>query len=153
MSDLKSLLAPVSRRVKTLDLSKPAEAEAILNREFPPTGPAVGAIAAAARAALSAGTICHRGDPGMRFSRVVKPEADEGGCSIDAVHMASSSGPVHTHTKGEVCLCLPEDASATFEHRRETWMVLPPGSRHVPTVRDGTMLILYWWPEGAVAWS
>ena len=43
----------------------------------------------------------------MRFSRVVKPQDDAGGCSIDAVFMQDSAGPVHTHTLGEACLCFP----------------------------------------------
>jgi hypothetical protein len=103
--------------------------------------------------ALKDRKICFRGEPGMTFSRVVKPEADVGGCSIDAVHMTNSVGPVHTHLKGEVCLCFPTDKNAKFEGRSATWMVLPPGSRHCPTVTDGSMLILYWWPEGAVAWE
>lgn len=153
MSDLKPLLGPVSTFVVTLDLNDTAAAEASLRRQFPPGGAEVAALASAAKAALAAGTICQKGDPGMKWSRVVKPEADPAGCSIDAVHMASSSGPPHTHLRGEVCLCLPEAGTPRFEGRTDTWIVLPPGSRHVPTVTDGTMLILYWLPGGAVAWG
>jgi hypothetical protein len=153
MSDLKPLLGSVSQFVAGLDLTRPAEAEAALIQRFPPSGAEVTALSAAARAALAAGTICQRGEPGMKFSRVVKPEQDPGGCSIDAVHMNASKGPWHTHLKGEVCLCLPDDPAAKFEGRSATWMVLPVGSRHEPTVTDGSMLILYWWPEGAVAWG
>jgi hypothetical protein len=153
MADLKSLLAPVSKVVVQLDLTQPPAAEAELNRQFPPAGAVVEALATAAREALAAGTICQRGEPGMKFSRVLKPEQDVAGCSIDAVYMNSSKGPWHTHLKGEVCLCLPDSPSAQFEGRSAAWMVLPVGSRHEPTVTGGAMLILYWWPEGAVAWG
>jgi hypothetical protein len=150
---LASMLAPVSTFVNGLDLSKPADAEARLAKEFPPEGPFVAAVRDRARAALAAGEICQKGENGMKFSRVAKPEADPGRCSIDAVHMDRAKGPFHTHLRGEVCLCLPDDATATFEGRRATWMVLPVGSRHEPRVDHGSMLILYWWPEGAVAWG
>ncbi len=153
MTDLKTLLDPISRFVKGLDLSKPQAAEAALAKQFPAKSPAVAAIETAAKAALADGTLCDRGEPGMRFSRFAKPKDDPGGCSIDAVCMADAAGPVHTHLKGEVCLCFPLEGTPTFEGRSATWMVLPVGSRHVPTVKGGKMLILYWWPEGAVDWK
>ena len=43
--------------------------------------------------------------------------------------------------------------SATFEARSDTWIVMPSGSRHTPTVAGGSMLILYWIPDGAVEWG
>jgi len=151
--DLKTLLAPISRVVRGLDLTNPAACEGALQAAFPPSSPAIAEIRTAALAALEAGTICQRGEAGMKFSRVVKPEQDAAGCSIDAVFMTDASGPVHTHTKGEVCLCIPTQGAPTFEGRGDTWIVMHAGSRHVPTVRGGSMLILYWWPDGAVAWS
>lgn len=153
MAELKELLEPVSKLVKSLDLKQAAAAEAALEKAFPSGSPGVRAIAEAAKGALAAGAICGRGEPGMKFSRVVKPEQDAGGCSIDAVFMENASGPAHTHTKGEVCLCIPQEGQAQFEGRTATWIVMPAGSRHVPTVKGGSMLILYWWPEGAVAWG
>jgi hypothetical protein len=152
-SDLKSLLSPISQLVTKLDLTDAVKAEAELNRAYPPGSPAVEAIRAAAEAARKAGTIADRGEPNMKFSRVVKPKDDVAGCSIDAVYMHDSSGPVHTHTLGEVCLCIPAEGTPLFEGRDATWIVMPAGSRHVPTVKGGAMLILYWWPQGAVEWS
>jgi hypothetical protein len=153
MSDLKDLLAPISRMVATLPLDDAAAAERALEAAFPAQGPAVAAITAAAKAALAAGTICNKGEGAMKFSRLAKPEQDPGKCSIDAVSMTSVAGPFHTHVKGEVCLCIPDSNTVTFEGRNATWMVLPVGSRHAPTVVGGHMLILYWWPDGAVAWG
>ncbi|MBI3817953.1 MAG: DUF4863 family protein [Planctomycetes bacterium] len=153
MTDLKSLLMPVSRFVKEMDLTDSAKAEAELNKKFPAASEEIGQIKKLAEDALAAGTICNRGETGMKFSRVVKPQDDAGGCSIDAVFMENSSGPVHTHTKGEVCLCIPKSGAPKFEGRGDTWIVMRAGSRHVPTVQGGAMLIIYWWPEGAVAWN
>jgi uncharacterized protein DUF4863 len=153
MDDLNSLLAPVSRLVAALDLADAPAAEAALARQFPPGSEGIRRIEESARSALAAGSICTRGEPGMRFSRVIKPQDDIAGCSIDAVHMTNAAGPAHTHTRGEVCLCFPDSGSPTFERRCATWMVLSPGSRHVPEVKGGSMLILYWWPDGAVAWG
>ncbi|MAG58294.1 MAG: DUF4863 domain-containing protein [Planctomycetes bacterium] len=153
MPDLKSLLAPVSCKVATLDLTDTDAAETALAEAFPADGETVRDIEIAARAGLAGGTLCDRENAGVRFSRIAKPDADPGGCSIDAVYMADSPGPIHTHTKGEVCLCFADGGEPAFEGRRETWMVLPPGSRHAPTVTEGKMLIIYWWPDGAVAWK
>lgn len=153
MTDLKSLLAPISIFVKGLDLEDPKAAEDALNRKWPANSAEATALRTAALDALKAGTICNRENAGVKFSRVLKPEHDAGGCSIDAVFMKDCSGPVHTHTKGEVCFCIPTDGKPAFEGRTDTWVVMRTGSRHMPTVKGGTMLILYWWPEGAVAWS
>jgi hypothetical protein len=152
-TDLKTLLSPISQFVAKLDLTDVVKAEAELNRAFPPSSPAIQAIRVAAEAAQKAGTIADRGEANMKVSRVVKPKEDVAGCSIDAVYMHDSSGPVHTHTLGEVCLCFPASGKPTFEGRDATWIVMPAGSRHVPTVKGGAMLILYWWPQGAVAWG
>jgi len=150
---LNELLAPISEFVKTLDAADPAACEKALNDKFPPDSNAVQQIATAARAALVAGTLCSRGEPGMQFSRVIKPELDAAGCSVDAVLMEESAGPPHTHPNGEFCLCIHESGTPTFEDRGDTWIVMPKGSRHVPTVKDGRMLILYWLPDGAVTWG
>jgi len=153
MSDLIPLLTNVSEVVVTLDAADPASAETALNERFPPDGEAVQAIREAAFAGVAAGTVCDRGEPGMQFSRIIKPAADPAGCSVDAVFMEDSEGPAHTHPNGEFCLCLADTGSPTFEDRSDTWIVLPSGSRHVPTVKGGRMLILYWLPEGSVTWG
>lgn len=153
MSDLKTLLTPISRFVPELDLGNAAAAEAALNERFAPDSEEIASIRAAAFAALEAGEIAERGEEGMKWGRLSKPQDTPGGSSIDVVYMSDSSGPAHTHTKGEVCLCFGESESATFENRSETWVVMPSGSRHEPTVRGGSMLILYWLPEGAVQWG
>ena len=153
MSELKTALEPISTLVPTLDLNDVVGAEHELETRFPSDGPDMMRLKSLAISSLEDKSICQRGEGDMTFSRVIKPEHDAGGSSVDAVCMASVEGPVHTHLKGEVCLCIPLDGSPTFEGRSSTWVVLPPGSRHRPTVKNGKMLILYWWPEGAVSWE
>ena len=152
MTDLKALTDPISTFIEGLDAADPAACEAALNEKFPPGSPAVTALRDAAWAAADAGAICDKGEPGMQFSRVAKPDATPGGASIDAVLMENGAGPAHTHPNGEFCLCFG-DGAATFEDRTDTWIVMGAGSRHVPEVKNGKMLILYWLPEGAVAWG
>jgi len=153
MSDLKSLLEPISRFIPELDLSDAPAAEAALNERFPAGSEGIVALREAAFGALGAGEIADRGEPGMKWGRLSKPEDTPGGSSVDVVHMSDASGPAHTHTTGEVCLCFGESESVTFENRGDTWVVMPAGSRHEPAVRGGSMLILYWIPEGAVKWG
>lgn len=149
MSELKSLLEPISTFVATLDASNPEACERALNAKFPITSDAVQALAKAAMMAVTSGAICNRGEPNLKYSRVVKPAESSRGVSIDAVLMDDVAGPVHTHPNGEFCLCLPITGQPTFEARAATWIVMPKNSRHVPTVRAGKMLILYWLPQGA----
>ena len=153
MTDLKSLLDPISRLVGELDAADPAACERRLAEAFPPGSPDLERIREAAVAALETGAICDRGEGTMRFSRVAKPEETACGASIDAVCMDSCAGPAHTHPEGEFCLCFPLDGEPRFEGRADTWIVLPKGSRHVPAVEGGRMLILYWLPGGAVVWG
>ncbi len=156
MTDLVTLLDPITRFVATLDASDPKGCESRLEARFPANAAAIVALRDAAFAALAAGTLCTKGEPGMKFSRVQKPQESPTGASIDAVWMENAAGPAHTHPNGEFCLCLPDPkapGAPTFESRAATWIVMPKGSRHVPTVANGRMLILYWLPAGAVTWS
>jgi len=153
MHALKDLIRDVSVFVGTLDLQDAAGAESELEKRFPPQSQAVRDLIESARVALEKGEICDREGEGVRFSRVLKPEEDAGGCSVDAVLMEDSQGPWHTHLEGEVCLLIPLEGQPRFDGRNSTWMVLEKGSRHAPKVEGGRMLILYWWPKGAVKWG
>ena len=58
--------------------------------------------------------------------------------------------PRHTHPRGEVDYCFPLEGTPTFEGCPQGWVVMPPGSTHVPDVASGTMLIVYLLPGGAI---
>jgi len=144
-----SSLLPLLQHVASLDLSASDEARASLTEHFPPDGPFIKKIAALMRDGVSDGSLCNRGGGAVRFSRVFKASAESCGLSADAVLM-DGPGPLHRHPLGEVDLCFSEDGDPRFDGKEAGWVVYPPGSTHTPTVSDGTMLILYLLPQGAI---
>jgi hypothetical protein len=146
------------REAASVDLADPAAARSALRRAWAPEGPAGQALRAALVEALQEGTICDRGPPECRYSRLVKadPGATGGGpghgFSVDLVCM-TGPGPRHRHTKGEVNLCFALEGDPRFDGQPEGWVVFPPGSEHVPTVTGGRMLIAYFLPGGAIEWT
>jgi hypothetical protein len=121
-----------------------------LNRELPAEGAEFQAIFAACRAAITAGWMCNRSVGGIRFGRVIKPNAQLDRYSVDVVEMESMAGPHHAHPNGEIDMIMPIDAQATFDGKGAGWLVYPPSSRHSPTVTGGKALILYLLPGGAI---
>jgi hypothetical protein len=83
---------------------------------------------------------------------VAKAGPATSGFSIDVVHM-SGPGPRHRHPNGEVNFCLALDGAPRFDGEPPGWVVLPPGSSHVPAVTGGTMLIVYLLPQGAIEFA
>jgi hypothetical protein len=142
-------LAPLLKHIATLDLSGPASASASLNTHFPADGPFIKSVAALMRAGVANGSLCNRGSGSVRFSRVFKYGEGSFGFSADAVLM-DGPGPLHRHPLGEVDLCLTESGEPSFDGKPAGWVVYPPGSTHVPTVSDGSMLILYLLPQGSI---
>lgn len=149
--ELIAALAPMARAVGELDLSDPAAATAALRRAFPPAG--LPAVRAALLAANAEGWLApKRATPTLTFGRLAKPAPELGGCSIDVVDMAGA-GAGHTHPNGEVSLCFTTEGDARFVGHPEGWVVVPPGSHHVPEVTGGRMLIVYFLPGGAMVWD
>ncbi len=112
-------------------------------------------LEAALRSAHQEGWLTPREGGGVRFGRLAKPGADTHGYSVDVVEMCGPArGPnglaAHTHLTGEFDLCIPLSGSPAFDGRRDRWVVFPPGSRHVPTVTGGTMLVVYFVKDGAI---
>ncbi|KAA3607501.1 MAG: DUF4863 family protein [Planctomycetota bacterium] len=132
-----------------LDLSKPAEARRALEERFPFDGEFVQGIHQSMRAGVAAGELCDQGADPVRYSRLFKAGEDSFGLSADAVLM-SAPGPLHEHPDGEIDLCFAEDGDPKFDGQAPGWVVYGPGSKHVPTVEGGTMLILYLLPNGAI---
>jgi hypothetical protein len=141
-----SLLAPLLPRLRRLDL-RDGFATEWLNLELPLGSPAMQQLRRTLRAAVLAGTVCDREANGVRYSRLLKPDAS--GVSIDAVHL-SGPGPGHTHGRGEIDLSFAVSGGPFFDGRPEGWAVYRPGTWHIPTVRGGVMDILYVLPDGAI---
>jgi len=147
---LVAALAPICRQVANLDLSRPEAAEAALAAAVSPEAQAE--IGRLLHAAFEAGWLCPRdGGPGVFFGRLARPSEATAGMSIDVVEFEGPAAE-HVHPKGEVSLCFARSGAPRFDGRGPGFVVLPPGSRHVPTVEGGRMLIAYFLPEGAVEW-
>lgn len=135
-----------------LDLARPDVARAELARRLDPTGDVARKVASELRALLESGQIANRGELPVRYGRVSKAGPDTREFSIDVVLM-TGPGPRHRHPRGEVNFCLALDGQPTFDGQPPGWVVLPPDSSHVPTVENGTMLIVYLLPHGAIEFA
>lgn len=149
--DLLEALRPVLRDVAALDLTRPDEAAAALEANWPADRRAP--LGALVRAARDAGWLTpRRASDEVTFGRLARPSDETFGLSVDAVDMAGP-GVAHLHPKGEVSLCFADDPDARFCGHPEGWVVVGPGSRHVPEVTGGRMVILYFLPDGAMEWE
>ncbi len=124
-----------------------------LNRLFPADGPTFKGIEKACLAAIAEGWMCEREMGGIKFGRVIKPDADLGQMSVDVVDMADVVGPHHAHPLGEVDMIMPVSGDAKFDGHGAGWLVYGPGSAHKPTVAGGQALVLYLLPEGQIEFT
>jgi hypothetical protein len=141
--------APLLAAARGLDLSDPEKARLELVRRFDPAGPAARALNAELVRLADAGKIAERGALPVRYGRVAKASEATSGFSIDVVYM-NGPGPKHRHPQGEVNYCIALEGTPTFVGRPSGWVVEPPASEHVPSVENGTMLIVYLLPGGAI---
>jgi len=142
------LFRPLLEAAHGLDLHDTAAAEITLTERFDPSSPAGLALNAKLIELWRAGELASEGKPPMNWGRVTKQSPDSLDFSIDVVVM-SGAGPRHRHPAGEIDYCVAIDGTPTFDGRAPGWVVLGPGSEHVPTAAGGTMLIAYLLPGGA----
>ncbi|MEZ5989626.1 MAG: DUF4863 family protein [Planctomycetota bacterium] len=142
--DLIRALAPLFETLPTLDLADPAAAGLSLAERHPLAS--LAEVRRLVEAGRDEGWLLPKEAGGIRFGRLVK---DHEGWSVDAVEM-DRPGPRHRHPLGEVDLCFATDGAPDFDGNAEGWTVYPPDSTHVPTVSGGTMLILYFLPQGRI---
>jgi hypothetical protein len=146
MESLAELLAPLAAELAGVDLSDAGAARDEVERRAAFGGEQIAAIRAAAEQGAAEGWLLPKAAGELRFGRVAK---DLHGFSVDAVLM-STPGPKHRHPNGEIDLCFTRSGEARFDGQPEGWVVYGPDSVHVPTVRDGEMLILYFLPGAAI---
>lgn len=142
-------LRPLLEFASKLDLRDPKAAREELERHFPVRGEYVAELGDAMREGVAQGRLCHLGQPPVQYSRLFKATSESQNLSADAVLM-SAPGPRHTHPNGEIDLCFAESGEPRFDGHPQGWVAYGPGSTHVPTVKGGTMLILYLLPGGAI---
>lgn len=146
-SELLPLFLPLCEAASALELDDPLAARSELERRFDPTSARARELAAELVRLCQAGRIAERGALPVRYGRVSKARPESLDFSIDVVLM-TAPGPAHRHPRGEVNFCVAVEGSPTFDGEPPGWVVLPPGSTHVPTVAGGTMLIVYLLPGG-----
>jgi Domain of unknown function (DUF4863) len=130
-----------------------AELDAWLNREHGAGSATFQALKASCEAGVDEGWLCNREGGGIKYGRIFKPAEDLHGFSVDVVDMTDIAGPHHVHPNGEIDLHMPLEGDATFDGRPAGWVVMPPGSAHRPTVRQGRALVLYLLPQGAIEFT
>ena len=140
---------PLLAAASGLDLSDPDSARDELTRRFDPAGDEAKTLRASLIDLLDEGSIAENGEMPVKWGRVAKASGDTSGFSIDVVLM-NGPGPRHTHPSGEVNYCIPMEGEPSFEDTPAGWVVMPKGSTHVPTVDNGTMLIVYLLPGGEI---
>lgn len=139
------LLRPLAQALTAVDVAaKDGAAQA--ERQAPFAGAMVQAIRAAAVANRDSEWLLPKAMAGIRFGRVAK---DLHGFSVDAVLM-DVPGPKHRHPNGEIDLCFATAGDPRFDGKPAGWVVYGKDSVHVPTVKGGEMLILYFLPAGAI---
>lgn len=149
--DLLTLLAAPMKAAAGLDLTDADAARRELERRYPSTGAAARALRETLVRAAEENLICDRRSGDVRFSRLAKPGDTPHDLSVDFVWM-TGPGVNHRHPQGEINLCFAVDGEPRFDGHPEGWVVFAPDSRHVPTVTNGHMLIVYFLPSGAVEW-
>ncbi len=145
-------LQPLLDFCQGLALEDAEAARAALDKAFPFAGDYVQELGATLRAGVDDGSLCNRGELPLKFSRVFKPAPETRDFSADVV-MMNGAGPLHAHPGGEIDLCFALDGHPSFDGNAPGWTTYAPGSSHVPTVRGGTMLILYLLPGGQIAFE
>jgi hypothetical protein len=140
---------PLLVAAQGVDLADPEVARLTLQRRFDPQGPQASAFNRELAHLLDEGKIADRGELPVRWGRVAKASHETLQFSIDVVLM-TGAGLRHRHPRGEVNYCVALEGSPTFESQPAGWVVLGPGTTHVPTVEGGKMLIVYLLPAGEI---
>ena len=145
--DLLAQASAVAAVLRDLDATRPAAAEKALR------GLRVSGFEAALREAHAEGWATPKEAGGVRYGRIARADPALSGFSLDVVEMEGPASGAHTHPRGEFDLSFPLDGQPRFDGRAPGWVVYPPGSRHVPTISGGRMLIAYFLPGGEIAFD
>ena len=140
------IFIPLCRAAQSVDLSAD-DATAQLNERFAYESEEGQVFVEAFKSLKEAGEVADRGELPVEWGRVSKATEETLGFSLDVVHM-NGAGPDHIHPSGEASFCVPLEGEPEFEGTKSGWHVLAPGSRHIPEVTGGRMLIVYLLPNG-----
>ena len=154
MSNLETFQQLIKQVTSTIaDRPLDTELQTDLNARFPYSGPMYNSIFEACKSGIEQGWMCKYEAGGVRYGRVIKPDGDLDGYSVDVVDMQDVAGPHHRHPNGEIDLIMPLDDAAQFDGRPGGWLVYGPGTAHSPTVSKGRALVLYLLPQGKIEFT
>jgi hypothetical protein len=149
INEFQALIKPVTDVVSSNAVDAALAEE--LNRLFPPGSETFDAIEKACHDAVADGWMCAEGEEGgPRWGRIIEPNQQTGGLSVDVVKLKNWVGSKHRHPKGEVCMILPLTPGALFDDMPRGWCVFEPATEHHPTVSNGEALVLYMLPDGLI---
>lgn len=147
---LVAMLSRLKGDLASVNLGKPTEAQAALQTKYPLVGDYLVEVRRLCERGVEEGWLCFKESGGVRFSRLAPP-SKYFPYSVDAVEL-EGSGRAHVHPKGEVNIAWPISGKPKFCGKDPGWAVFAPGSRHVPEVKGGKMLLLYFLPGGEIEW-
>lgn len=148
---LVAMLSRLKNDLHGLNLNRPEASTSLLHAKYPLGGDYLVEVRRLCERGLEAGWLVVNDVQTPRLASLAKP-AKHFPYSIDASHL-SGDGLGHVHPKGEVNLCWGVSGKPKFCGAEPGWVVYPPGSRHVPSVVGGTMLVLNFLPDGEIAWE
>ncbi|MFT7461482.1 MAG: hypothetical protein ACI909_004184 [Planctomycetota bacterium] len=151
LDHFQSLLKTVTDKIAGEPLDNTLEIK--LNKTFPPQGEVFSAIKKCCQVGISEGILCKHEAGGIKFGRIIKATDDLDGHSVDVVEMQAVVGPHHRHPNGEIDLIMPLSEQAEFDGHGAGWLVYGPDSAHCPTVTDGSAIVLYLLPQGAIEFT
>ena len=147
--ELLKLLHPIAAFIQTQKMD--ADLQYQLESTYPIANPDIQRIKALCLQGIQEGWIRMYGNDDLRYCNLHRQNKALP-IRIDMVNM-TGVGPGHTHISGEANLCFALEGNPSFDGLLEGWVVKTPSSWHKPTVQFGRMLILYFIPNGQIAFD
>jgi hypothetical protein len=131
-----------------------AELEFQLNRRFGPYGGIYERLAKLLHLGLEEGWVGYAPVAGAGYNRgrIAEPTTETAKMSVESALLRDVKGQYHCHTRGEIDMVIPIDASSQWCGHSVGWVVYPPGSEHFPTGR-GQLLVMFFLPNGEIEYK
>ncbi|HEY9572903.1 MAG TPA: DUF4863 family protein, partial [Pusillimonas sp.] len=99
-ASFQQLIQSLTREIGGRPLDSALQAD--LQRLFPYEGAVCQSIFQACKQGIEDGWMCKYEHGGIRYGRVIKPDPELHGYSVDVVEMQDIAGPEHCHPLGEI---------------------------------------------------
>lgn len=131
------------------------ELEFQLNRRFGPYGVFYETLRKLLITGIDEGWVGYKPVEGAGYNRgrIADPSRETGGMSVEGAVLSDVKGQYHRHTRGEIAMVVPIDATSRWCGHGPGWVVYPPGSEHFPTVSGGKALVMFFLPNGEIEYK